>query len=174
MNKNDVDDFLKLLQEIEGQDYDEDDSAVELARLEAESLRGEAWTRKERAEMIKKNLDVFANLTDAKMPQIKEKLKVHNNIKVGKFTIKITNRRDDMDGYGFFYLELYENIETRNSFGYRKMDQKVNISKDNRFSDRPWISYFKPFVSAKVVIPEETVAAIIRWLQVLTRTSAFI
>lgn len=53
------------------------------------------------------------------------------------------------------------------------MDYRINLHKDNRFTNRPWLNEFGPQGEADDV-PIETVVDIIRWLQALKRMNAFL
>jgi len=54
-----------------------------------------------------------------------------------------------------------------------KMSYKMDFSQDDRFSNRPWITYFNTQGRAHN-IPVETVVEIVRWLQALKRMNAFL
>ena len=113
------------------------------------------------------------NALSLKKAQIKTAISKGQNIQVGAFMIRI------MDYYGkdplersILSFEVYER-RTKTPTGQPcNMDYPADLSKDNRFANRPWLSYFNGSFARDV--PIDTITDIVKWMQALKKLTAFL
>lgn len=100
------------------------------------------------------------------------------NLQVGEFIIHIkryNGHPKDKQFVGPLTLDInvmQERYQTP-SGAPCKMSYKFDFFRDNRFTNRPWLSYFDSSGNAEEV-PVETLVEIIRWMQALRRMNAFL
>jgi hypothetical protein len=118
--------------------------------------------------------DCTVDATNFKKSKLLDAICKYTNIKVGKFTLRIDSYRShplnkslNMD------IVLYETCYKSPSGNPIKIDYRVNLSQDNRFINKPWLSEFTTEGKA-FNLPEETVVDIVKWLQMLTKLIAFL
>lgn len=162
--------YLKLVEKFFNEQYDE----VPFI----ESLPNDAWIYADPPAKDKMKLpghDGITDLTNVKKDKIAEILHTCRNIKIGNFLVKITkyHGEPDYEGGANFGLDICIYEEKVKSNPPSKIQYKVDVHKDTRFSGRVWIEHFNSFkIGAN--IPLETVVEIVRWLQAIKRMSAFL
>jgi hypothetical protein len=174
-------DYLKLLQDLEGSDsdYQEDDDV---------SVPDESWIWGE-SPLKEKMLgprNGAIDVTKYKKESIKEALYKSTNLQVGDFTLKIeryNGRPGRFESIKPIQIDLSMNIaiwerKYKTPTGNPcKMDYRLDLHKDNRFVNKPWLTFFanSGLGTGKAVdVPVDTVVDIIRWLQALKRLTAFL
>jgi hypothetical protein len=166
-------DYLSLIQKFAEEQYDTPDE--EEPKLEDYWMPAESPLKKKIQEPTNAGA---ADVTKVKKDQVMDCLKKFRNIKVGNFLIKITKYHNDESGdftKGMVDLYIYEEKNKTASGQPAKMHNKINLSKDDRFENRPWLSHsnkYNPEFLSKV--PMLTVVEIVRWLQGITRLTAFL
>jgi hypothetical protein len=137
-------------------------------------------------KLIKLNID--ATNIDQKI--IKEKLPLCKSIIIGNFMIQILN--EDVKDIEY-NICIYETITKTASGIPCKIQQRMNILKDNRFANCPYLKYFsknsksyinpmrsfstivcQPLRAEGTNIPENDLLCIIKWLKIVTKLPAFI
>lgn len=114
------------------------------------------------------------DLSNASKQEIMVGVKIYNNIKIEKFSIKMHSHMDA--DKRTFDIWIYEESDKSLNGAPGKMIYKINLGKDDRFSDRPWLNYFynNTITSRGIAVPEEVVCDIVRWLQAINRMKAFL
>jgi len=160
---------LKYLQYLTDHQYDYSEEPEE-------KTPDDSWIWAEPPAKEKMKNIIFNGITDAtnlRKDQIKTAICKTQNIQVGSFSIKI-------NGYygttplekGVLSFSVYEKKTTTPNGHPCNMDVRADLSKDNRFTDRPWLSYFKG--SGAYDVPIDTIVDIIRWMQAVKKLSAFL
>lgn len=170
-----VEDFIKLAEQFADERYGTSITAENSNQTtySSDALMAEADERVSRMLRKREQADNAAwDCTEADMKTIKQKVHAVGVIKVGRFNVKIRNYCQDKNSTTA-NVDIYEEKVHRNSFGNNKMPCKVNVMKDMRFENRPWLSYFKNQLGGTNV-PIETVATIVRWCQAVHRLGAFL
>jgi hypothetical protein len=169
-------DYLRLLEELTDQQYD-DDSYDIISEIPEESWMPEVSSAKEK--MLRSlNANKTINITNFKKDQIQDALYQNTNIQVGNFLIKIQRYNGYPDKTNQITnltmdISVYEKqFKTMSGFPCN-MDLDLNIHKDNRFIGRTWLSLFNSYNGARN-IPASTVVEIVRWMQALKRMTAFL
>lgn len=162
-DKIDYEEFLKLAEKLTEEQYDE-----EVGSNYQEVLDKHEWFPKPEQKTKAINVGV-EDLTNTKYEDIAAKIKGQENIKIGKFLIKIKRYHGS--------AEKYKNSETKLDITImeekEKIHRKVQIAKDTRFTEVPWISHFNGSVRDGLGLPAEVVVDIIRWLQVMDKMVIF-
>lgn len=161
-------DYLKLLQDLANEQYDSEDKP--------EVIPDDTWIpadppAKERMKNI--SFSGVVDATNLRKDQVKSALARASNIKVGAFLIRINDYcgKDPLQK-GILSFEIYER-RTRTPTGNPcNMDYPADLSADDRFHGRPWLSYFSG-ASARDV-PIDTIIDIVRWMQAVKKLSAFL
>lgn len=172
MNPISKEDYLKLLEEIADEQYDESDDVP--------SISDDSWIWSEPPikEKIKfQNLHGIVDVTKYRKDKIQEALYKCMNIQVGTFLIKIDTYHGypDKKGKGVdltMDIETWEKRFKTPSGNPCNMDFRVDLSTDNRFTGRPWLTFFSGSSARKV--PVDTVVEIVRWMQAIKRMTAFL
>jgi hypothetical protein len=169
-------DYLRLLEELTDQQYD-DDSYDIISEIPEESWMPEVSSAKEK--MLRSlNANKTINITNFKKDQIQDALYQNTNIQVDNFLIKIQRYNGYPDKTNQITnltmdISVYEKqFKTMSGFPCN-MDLDLNIHKDNRFIGRTWLSLFNSYNGARN-IPASTVVEIVRWMQALKRMTAFL
>jgi hypothetical protein len=118
------------------------------------------------------------DLTNVKKDKIKDALYKCTTLKVGHFTVKISKYHGypDKNGKGQdlkLDLTFWHEVYRTPSGAPCRMTYKLDVAKDNRFSNRPWLSYLSGTSAARNV-PIDTAVDIIRWFQGVIRMTAFL
>lgn len=170
-----LEDYVKLVEQFADERYGTSITAENSDQTiyGSDALMAEADERRSRMLRKREQADNAAwDCTEADMKTIKQKVHTVGNIKAGRFTVRIKNYRQDKSSTTA-NVDIYEEKVHRNSFGSNKMPCKVNVMKDMRFENRPWLSYFKNQIGG-TNIPIESVAQIVRWCQAVHRLGAFL
>ena len=152
----DKDEFLRLIEKYCAEQYD---SLEEYFESEHSDLVLSDIVKEMRETKYETGV---SDLTNAKMSDIQIKAKSFNNFKIGNFLIKAKRKNEKLD------ITIYETIN--------KMDVKVNVLKDNRFTNASWSKYWIHLNMYKegTKIPPDELASIIKWIQSIQKMSAFI
>ena len=165
--------FLRLVEQLTDQQYGD-----EIEPQEPEEI---VWMPADppAKEKIRMPSDAgVIDLTKCKKDKIQESLYKCTTLKVGHFTIKITKyhglpnkngKSQDLKVDLSFWHEVYHTP----SGAPCKMTYRLDVAKDNRFSNRPWLSYLSGSTGVKNV-PIETAVEIVRWFQGVIRMTAFL
>jgi hypothetical protein len=166
------DDFLRLVEELTERQY-----GLDSADEESENY----WMPADPAakDKIKKPGEGGGiDISKIRKEDIQDMLYKHTNFKIGVFLIRITKYHSypvknkastDLKMDLAFWHEV-----TKTATGAPcKMTYRFDIGKDNRFSNRSWLSYLTSKAIMKDV-PVETVVDIFRWFQALHRMTAFL
>ena len=154
------DEYLRLIQEA----Y----RSVNEDELE-DYINPESWIPSE-PEIKKKALSNIVNMIDAtnlKRTAIEGIIAKSKQITVGKFMIT-----SEVNNEGTLSYIIYENI-TKTPSGFPcKIQTKINVEKDNRFTETNWRTLFHGCYGRK--IPINTCVDIIKWLQAMNKLICFI
>lgn len=168
MEKISVDEFLRLLQSISEEDYDDhnlnNDHQIE-EYIESYDIKPK----------FKANDNGIIDLTNIKKEKIKEQIHKCTNLKIGNFYLRITRYYmfPMPDGLPLSMdIKLSEEKTKTPSGNPCKMNYPVLMDKDSRFSNRKWSSLFYNGIANNISI--DLVVDIIRWLQVITKYPAFL
>lgn len=162
--------YLKYLQYLTDNKYDYSEEP------ETDNTPDNSWIWSEPPAKSKMKSVVFNGIVDAinlRKEHIKEALGKAKNIQVGSFTLHVSSYYGlDPLQENTFSFTVYER-KTKTPTGQPcSMDLKADLTKDNRFTGRPWLSYFKGSHARDV--PIDTIVDIIRWMQALKKLTAFL
>jgi hypothetical protein len=164
-------DYLKLLQEIVDQQYDD--------AVDDYNINDMEWIPSEpeiKEKIHKASTNGMIDLTNVKSSKLKEELMKCTNLKVGNFKIKIKryNAVPSQAGAQMTVdMEIWEErTKTPNGMPCR-IDYPLILYKDSRFDKRPWLKYFNQGNFATNV-PIETAVEVIRWMQGIHKLTAFL
>lgn len=166
-------DYWKLIQSAESgdDDLDEDYHFPETSWIPADSP---AKLKMEQAR--KAGGYGTADVLNYKREELREILYSTTNLRVGEFTVRVEeyhgrpNKNSSTD-LTMDILVWQEKFQTP-SGAPCKMSYKMDFFRDNRFLNRPWLSYFNSSGHAHD-IPADTVIEVIKYLQVIQRLNAF-
>lgn len=144
-------DYLEMINNVSREQYGEFDGEYE------EDLR----TFQEKTQISQSVID----LTESKKEEILEIAYSHRNFRVGKFLVKITCYSVRPTNNVFIKLSIYEKKD-------EKIITRINILKDNRFSQTSWKKHFTKFDGSEE-IPINIFGDIIKWLQITNNLSSF-
>ncbi len=166
------DDFLRLVEELTERQYglDSSDEESEHYWMPADALAKDKIKKPGEGGSI--------DITKIRKEDIQDMLYKHTNFKIGVFLIRITKYHSypvknkastdlKMD------LAFWHEVTKTPTGAPCKMTYRFDIGKDNRFSNRSWLSYLTSKAIMKDV-PVETVVDIFRWFQALHRMTAFL
>ena len=165
--------YLRLIEQLVEQQYDDLEASEDIEWIPAESEIVQRLKLPDHNKVL--------NLTNIKKSEIEEQLLKCRNIRMGSFLIKISRYHGELAILGHNAGEvdigmdvcIYEEQECMHLNRTSKMTTKLNVCKDTRFDNRPWLKYFNSFKIGQN-IPMDTAADIVRWLQAITRMSAFV
>lgn len=165
--------YLDLCQRLSEQQYDSIDDSNDYDDI--------AWTpsEPEAKKKITQPNAAISDVTDMPSSDIKKQIFLYNNLKVGKFKIKINRycAKPSQEGAQInINLAVWEEKnKTPNGMPCR-MDCAVNFIKDTRFIGCSWLKYFGNSGNNNSAnnVPIDVAYDIVRWLQALRRLSAFI
>lgn len=166
--------YIKLLEEIADQQYNCDPA-------EDMVIADDSWIWADppaKEKMKAHNGYGTCNAIGLKREKIQEMLYKYKNIQVGHFLIRISEYHGFPDKFGkgkdlTMDIEIWERKFRTPSGNPCQMDYRADLSQDNRFFGRPWITLFATSSSASHV-PVETVVDIIKWMQAIKKLSAFL
>jgi hypothetical protein len=164
-------DYLKLLEEMSNNEEDLDNSPP---------IEDESWIWADPPVKDKIKISNYHGVIDAtkfKKEEIQDALYKCMNIQIGNFLLKIDKYHGFPDTHGngsnlTLDIQTWEKKYRTPSGNPCNMDFRVDLSKDDRFANRPWINLFNGCYGSKV--PVETVVEIVRWLQAIKRMTAFL
>jgi hypothetical protein len=163
--------YLELLSKLVDQQYDDAVDDYDIDKMEWFPAESEAKQKMVRQVNSKGMID----LTHVKSSLIKEEIHKCGNIKVGIFKIVIRRYSEVPSQKGVQLCcdlkILIHQSQTMNGFPCN-MDNDIDLTKDSRFKERPWLKYFRFNYADNV--PIDTVVEIVRWLQALKKLSAFL
>jgi hypothetical protein len=167
--------YLKLIEEAYSNEEDTEDYEIpDSSWIPSESP---AKARMERAREANNNgiIDVLRY----KKEQIQDALYQHVNLRVGEFLIHVeeyhgrpTIRKMPPQAQLTMDITVMQEKNRTPSGAPCKMHFKMDFFKDNRFTNKSWISYFTSSGKAHN-IPVETVVNIVKYLQAIQNLSAF-
>lgn len=160
-----AEEYLKLIEDAEASEYEDDE-------FEADS-----FTPIENFEKPAKTVDlsnIMIDLTDYKSDKIQEVLYTNIYFKVGEFIFKIDRYAASPKGNFQIRISILEKKYRTLNGNPCNMDVPIDHIRDDRFLNKPWSHYFVQTTSSYKYMPIETGVEIIRWLQILTKLSAFI
>lgn len=151
--------FLKLIKSIQFEDVLEEDFP---------SANSSVWTLS--------GIDIL----DCPKDQIQEVLYNNTNLKIGEFIVRIEeyHGKPNLDKTPpkaklTMDIGLWQERYITPSGTHCKMLYKMDLFQDNRFTDRPWITYFNSSGKAHN-IPVDVIIDIIKHLQVIQKLSCFL
>lgn len=156
MNSLSAEEFLKLIEESQDQDFEE------------EVANNTYKAGKPISGIDRKVL----NATELKKKDIIDALCSCTNISVGEFLIRIDAYRGSPQTNGSdlnLDVTLFEKISQNNSY----INNRINTSIDDRFKNRHWSEYFDTNGKA-FNIPADTIVDVVKWLQALTKLTIFL
>ncbi len=163
------DDYIKLYQELINDQYGSDDDLPE----NIEWIPSEPDIKK---KISLPNVSGMIDLSDAKKAKILASIHKCSNLQVNDFIIKITSYHgkpnDKHDAEVSLNISIYENKKQIHLGRISNMVNKVNILKDTRFINRPWLQNFSSYGGQNISLDQ--LCDIIRWMQALKKMSAFI
>lgn len=125
-------------------------------------------------KLIKIN-NTIINLTDLKNDDIRKNIILHNNFKIYSYKLKINNCNFVPNFNGkqtCFNITIWEEKNKTPNGHPCKIEFPVNLEKDSRFNNRPWLKYFS--MNDGTNIPLDTILDIIKWLKTTVKLKAFI
>jgi len=166
-------DYIKFLEELTDHQYGDDDDTYYIPE--------DAWIPAESPAKEKMKISNHLGVIDVlkyKKNKIQEALYKCMNIKIGSYLVRIveyhgTTFKNGTGANLSMDIEVWETVYKTPSGNPCKMEYNKNFHKDNRFTGKPWLSYFSNSGKAHN-IPVETVVDVIRWLQAIQRISAFL
>lgn len=158
--------YLKLIKQLLEEQYDDKDPSEEENHwIPAES------PLKDRIPLSVQSGTV--DLTNAKKDRIRSSLFTFRIFKVDNFMVKTERRQTATVPITFTYdIEIFEERFKTPSGNPCRMTYHLDVVKDSRFSQCPWITQFGG-CSARSV-STETFVDIIRWMQALNRLTCFL
>ena len=171
MNYFSKEEYLQLCQKLVEEQYnDESIKNNDIDHIEWIPAESEIKNR-----MAQKQTFKSIDLGQVKSTEIKDKLLLNEYFTVGKFKIRVekhTGLTGKIEIPVSADLSVWE-LRTRTPNGMPcQIEFPVLFYKDSRFVNRSWTEQFHKNNSASN-ITIETIAEIIRWLQISTRLSAF-
>jgi len=165
--------YIALLQKIADSQYEDPEPDL---TVEMEWIPSEPEIKK---KMHLVNKDGSVDLTAAKKEKVKEILLNYKyaNLQIGDFLIRITKYHGEPGQKGALItldVAVYQYSYRTLSGAPCKMLNKLNLSKDVRFTNRPWLSYFASWGDIGYNIPIDVMVDIIRWCQAVKKLSAFV
>ena len=163
-------DYLRLLQQVTDQQYDDAIDDYDISKME--------WipAEPEIKEKIKASTWGVIDLTNVKSSKIKEEIQKCTNLKVGTFKLRISrfNGVPSQEGAKLCVdLEVMEERTQTPSGMPCRVDYRMDFSKDSRFKKCHWVKYFNSGGCGNNV-PIDTIVEIVRWMQAANKLSAFI
>jgi hypothetical protein len=176
MNRISVEDFLKLIQDSQEEDYTTE--SEEEVWANDHYYLPDKYKKLEKFLHFKPPSESIIDLTNCKKDDIQELLFKSTKFKIGKFTLTINKYYGipgDAESSLALDIRLMEHrIKTPNGSPCN-MDFDIDIMKDSRFKNRAWLSYFNTKGrSYGIGIPTDVVVDIVRWLQAITKLCAFL
>jgi hypothetical protein len=164
-------DYLKLLQEYVDQQYDDAIDDYNIEEME--------WMNEPEIKMkvIQANSNGTIDLTEVKADKIKDELFKCTNLKIGTFKIRINRYHGLPSNDGSLIvmnLEVWEEKKHTPNGHPCKIDFPLIFHKDTRFIGRNWVTKYFDKKSVAYNVPVETVIEIVRWMQAVTKLSAFL
>lgn len=163
-------DYLRLLQQITDQQYDDAIDDYDINKMEWIPAEPEA------KEKIKAATWGMIDLTNVKSSHIKEEILKCTNLKVGAFKLRISRYNGVPSQQGSklcLDLEVMEERTQTPSGMPCRVDYRMNFDKDSRFKKCHWAKYFNAGGCGNNV-PIDTVVEIVRWMQAAKKLSAFL
>ena len=164
--------YLALCQKLVEEQYDHAIDDYDIEKMEWIPAESEA-----KKKMVQANTNGIIDLTNVKSSEIKKQLLLCTNFRIGTFKVRIDRYQElpiDNNAVMTMSLTVWEEKKTTPSGLPCKMDQAANIEKDNSFTNRPWLKYFKGYGNSAHHVPIDTVADIFRWMQAVKKLSAFL
>lgn len=160
------DEYLRLLELYATEQYGSDNPIEDL----------DAWIPAEAPikEKMKSSFNGCIDLTNCKRENIQDALYRNSNIKIGNFLIRITKHSGYIEDKVNLTMDIsvWEDKQIVSNKRPCKIACKVNFAQDSRFETRPWTNSFRSGIGTK--IPAETVVDVVKWLQAITRMTAFL
>lgn len=166
-------DYLKMLEAMANQQYDEPEESV------VNDVPDNAWiwgSSPLKEKLMFAKLHSTTDATNLHRDQIKKAVQNTRNIQVGHFSIKIKGYyQSEKLGNDFMHIDVYERRSKTASGMPCNMDYKAELVDDKRFANRPWLTYFsKDSPGTAKNVPIDTVVDIIKWLQALKKLTVFL
>jgi hypothetical protein len=164
-------DYLRLLQQITDQQYDDAIDDYDINKMEWIPAEPEA---KEKIKLA--SSWGMIDLTHVKSSKIKEEILKCTNLKVGSFKLRIDRYNEIPSQQGAklcLDLEVMEERTQTPSGMPCRVEYRMDFSKDSRFKKCNWAKYFSDRGSGSNV-PIDTVVEIVRWMQAAKKLSAFL
>lgn len=166
--------YLELCLKLVDEQYDDAIDEYDISKMEWMPAEPEIKSR-----IPEQNTWGTMDLTNVLSTKLKEEILKFSNLKVGTFKIKISryNGVPSQEGAKLCMdLEVKEaKTHTPNGVpcGPGGVEYAIDLYKDTRFKNRPWLKYFNNSGHAHNV-PVDTVVEIVRWLQALKKLTAFL
>jgi hypothetical protein len=169
------DEYQRYLEELTDQQYADNDDADFYSPPEEAWIPAESEA-KERMNFVNRNGSI--DVTKFRKEKIQEALYKCINIVCGVFLIRINKYHGSPDKFGkgtnlSMDISLAETKFKTATGQPCNMQFRMNLTNDNRFTNRPWLHYFSAY-GRGTNVPVEVVVDIIRWLQALKRMNAFL
>lgn len=163
-------DHLKYLQYLTERQYSYQDEEEE------DTTPDDSWVWAEPPAKEKMKNVVFNGMVDAtklRKEQIKNALIKARNIQVGDITLRMNSYygKDPLEQGNLSFTVFKKQYKTATGQPCN-MDLKYDLSQDNRFTGRPWLSYFTGAFARDM--PMDTVVEVVRWMQGVIRMKAFL
>ena len=163
-------DYLRLLQKLTDQQYDDAIDDYDINKME--------WipSEPEVKEKIKASTWGMIDLTNVKSNKIREEIQKCTNLKVGPYKIRVSRYHGVPSQLGAqicLDLEVMEERTHTPSGMPCRIDYRMDFTKDSRFKKCHWVKYFDTSGCANN-IPLDTVVEIVRWMQISKKLSAFL
>ncbi len=171
--------YISLLKSLTKQQYsdqiedeDEDDPFAILNDSSQDWEPSNQYEFKEKKSVLP-NRENTTDLTSAKWEDIKTRLHIAGHIRVGSFLVRIKRYEVNTPD---ITLDIEISEEKKKNFGGNtaKIAEKISTTKDSRFKNKTWITYFKNPLLGGMKIPIDTVADIIKYLQFVYANPAFL
>lgn len=165
-------DYIKLLESIVKEQYGDnsEDEDIEFVPFTEEI------EIKERFQPP--NPNTFIDLTNLKKDRIIPSIMKFSNLRICKFLIKITDyNTGEILNTGtpkWVSFTLYEEQLKKHIGNVNNMWVQIRPQEDDRFENRPWLSYFYKNSWTAKDMPLETVMDVVRWIRAIDKMKAFL
>ena len=161
--------YLELCQKLVERQYDDVEKEIP---IQMEWIPSEPEIKQ---KMRQASTSGTIDLTNVRSTKIKDEILKCTNLKIGFFKVRIMRYHEVPSQTGPVMTcnvqVLEERHKTPNGMDC-KIDYPLNLDKDTRFANRPWLKYFKGNIAFNV--PIDTVVEIIRWMQAVKKLTVFL
>lgn len=171
--------YLQLIEQYANEQYGGEQDLSDTYDISEDAwMPAESPNKENMLRALNSNRSGSADLTNVRKDKIQEALYKCTNIKVDSFLVRIERYSGEPDKFGkgvnlTMDISIWEERYKTPSGNPCRLTCRMNLHKDDRFENRPWLHQFSQAGTA-CDIPVETVVDIIKWMQAIKRMSAFL